>query len=392
MHTWKASLIVAISLSIMPAHAESNSNDVQVEVVGEPETVFNYQKDRCGPLQLPDSPARAFRRADGSVALLAAHYVNGPLVGESFDTLRPDCTALFRGSEMSAPSEYNDRGWIQGLLPLPDGRVLSLISNEYRGIRHPEGCNDGAKRPLCWYSSITAAVADEESFKFELLPLPSRVIASATQPYSSQINRAGFFTTSNVVRSGNYYYFASWTETEATGKGTGNCLFRAPINDPVDGWKALRNGTFDGDFPSPYANPTQSGVKCDRIGGASLGSALRSVVRLDGSNIWLGISASRNDPPGLYLTTSDDLINWTAPQLFRNLPSPIGNKVCDAFYLYPSLIDHKSTSQLFDTAGKDAYLYLTRLNFQNCKRGLDRDLVRYKVKVKYYDKRQRSLQ
>jgi hypothetical protein len=45
------------------------------------------------------------------------------------------------------------------------------------------------------------------------------------------------------------------------------------------------------------------------------------------------------------------------------------------------LIDHGSKSQIFQTVGNDFYLYLTRLNWEEKRALMDRDLVRFKVTV-----------
>ena len=51
------------------------------------------------------------------------------------------------------------------------------------------------------------------------------------------------------------------------------------------------------------------------------------------------------------------------------------------YYEYPSLIDHASPSPVFDTAGDSLWLYLTRFNLEDRRRGMNRDLVRLRVTV-----------
>jgi hypothetical protein len=48
---------------------------------------------------------------------------------------------------------------------------------------------------------------------------------------------------------------------------------------------------------------------------------------------------------------------------------------------YPSLLDPNSVSRNFETVGDNAQLFLTRFNLQNCEVSLDRDLIRFPVKI-----------
>ena len=86
------------------------------------------------------------------------------------------------------------------------------------------------------------------------------------------------------------------------------------------------------------------------------------------------------DQSGVFYSLSDDLVHWSpGKRLFAGL-RPWGQKACAEFYEYPSLIDHGSKSNIFDTVDLDQlYLYLTRFNYSDCKRGLNRDLVRVKI-------------
>ena len=51
-----------------------------------------------------------------------------------------------------------------------------------------------------------------------------------------------------------------------------------------------------------------------------------------------------------------------------------------AFY-YPALLDPASDSRNFETIGDRPFLYLTRLNLENCRVTRNRDLVRLPVRV-----------
>src|SRR3954452_3996893 len=84
---------------------------VRLSVIGEPEAVFRWSEQRCDRLHIPDSAARAFRRSDGQIALLAAHFTNVLLLGEDFDRLTPACETTSRGQESDDPASFDDRFW-----------------------------------------------------------------------------------------------------------------------------------------------------------------------------------------------------------------------------------------------------------------------------------------
>ena len=355
---------------------------------GEPETVFRWAAQRCDALHIPDSPARAVRLPDGSLMLVAAHYTNVPLRGRDFGNLAPDCAAAGRGAENPDPASFDDRFWVQAVLPLPDGRVLGLASHEFMGKRHAGACavTEGPGWTRCWYSSITVVVARAPAWRFGPLPLPGRVIAASPEAYSGTTpRRTGFFTTSNIVLPDGHAHVLSYTEG-VPGQPRGNCLLRAPLSDAVAGWRALAaDGTFRlhlgmGRDAEPCATVTIPGYE----------GPVRSVVRLGADGPFVGVLAGRardaatgQMAEGVFQVASDDLRRWSAPRLllaatpFRSQPDP------GLYYAYPSLIDHESSSPVFDTAeGGALRLYLTRFNLAEDRRaGMNRDLVRWRVRV-----------
>ena len=87
----------------------------------------------------------------------------------------------------------------------------------------------------------------------------------------------------------------------------------------------------------------------------------------------------RIDPIGVYLLTSDDLINWSEPQLIIEAGwgwTQDGRLPYDA---YPTLINHSSESLSFDTTGKFPHLYIVRINSLDPIR--DYDLVRFPARA-----------
>lgn len=379
--TWSA--VLSAVLMAMVSTAVIAKEPVTFSVSSEPEVVYHYQTQRCDWRSIPDSPARAYRREDGSVVLIAAHFRNRIFEGSSFDDLRPNCTVLSQGRESANPEDYDDRFWVQSLIPLGNGRILGLASQEYSGIRHDGVCQKGVDKPECWYLALVGLEANDRDFSFKLLPRKERLIAGSNKPFDPSINAAGFLTLTNTVFDGDYAYFIAWTEDAAEPGGRGNCLFRAHRSNLETGWQMLSGGEFVSP-PKPYpadgGSPVQA--KCDRLGGSDMLGKIRSLVWLETRNAWLVVWSTRvNGAGGIYYSTSHDLRNWSSAALLTSHEPPWGSDGSGTFYDYPSVIDHHSDSPIFQTAGASFHLYLTRLNWEQDRKRMDRDLVRFKVTV-----------
>ncbi|WP_262265614.1 hypothetical protein [Microvirga yunnanensis] len=382
MGRWNT-LVWPVLLLLMMSRAEIASEPLRFRISPEPEVVYSYERQRCDWRMIPDSPARAYRRQDGSVALIAAHFRNRVLEGSSFADLHPRCSVVSQGKESADPSVFDDRFWVQSLIPLDGGRVLGLASQEFSGLRHDGLCAKGAGRPECWYLSLVALEANERDFSFTLLPRNRRLIAGSNKRFDTSTKAAGFLTLSNTVFDGEHAYFVAWTEDAAKPDGRGNCLFRAPRSDLVAGWQVMGEGRFvppPNPYPADGRNPVQA--TCDRLGNGDITGKIRSLIRLESRKLWMVVWSTRvNDIGGIYYATSPDLRNWSAAFLLAPFEPPWGTSEKKAYYDYPSIIDHDSPSPVFQTVGSTFYLYMTRFNWQSKRPTMNRDLVRFEVSL-----------
>ena len=81
-------------------------------VSGPPETVYDWARERCATWDIPDTPARAWRAADGSVRLVAGAEESRAAAGPDLAHLTRDCAVLYRGAGSPDPGAYDDRAWI----------------------------------------------------------------------------------------------------------------------------------------------------------------------------------------------------------------------------------------------------------------------------------------
>jgi len=81
-------------------------------------------------------------------------------------------------------------------------------------------------------------------------------------------------------------------------------------------------------------------------------------------------------PPGMYLTTSTDLVNWTKPTLVVTLADILKNDPKGSWlYADFSLIDPTAPDMNFSIIGDHPYLYYVRLDLN----GQDRVLFRQPI-------------
>jgi hypothetical protein len=71
-------------------------------------------------------------------------------------------------------------------------------------------------------------------------------------------------------------------------------------------------------------------------------------------------------PPGMYLTTSTDMIHWSRPSLVVTTDELLSEDGPGSWtYAYFSLIDPDAEDLNFSTLGDHPYLYYVRLNNNN---------------------------
>ena len=337
--------LIAITIS-QAAHA------VDLTIVdGGFSTVYSWKTQKCNDTDIPNSSARALRLSDGRILLMAAHYNNVPLIGSDFDRLMPSCSSSTSGSESRNPSEFNDRYWVQALIPGETNTIFGLASHEFHGKRHAGSCKaDPKSRVQCWYSAITATVADTSNFHFAPAPPSKRVVAASPFVFDPTLtNRSGFFVTTNAVRLDGHFYALFYTEGIA-GQPAGNCLFRSTTAGVAAPWEALDSFSTESwsTFSDPWRTDQHSAKKCRIVGSGVFPQFVGSIMYLEEANAWIAVF-SRRSPNGIYYALSNDLRNWQPPKKLLDTVEPWADPSgCGTYYAYPSLIDHSSTSNIFD--------------------------------------------
>jgi hypothetical protein len=359
------------------------AKQVQVVPDGPEKTLFKWDERRCEPSLLPDAPARAFRRADDRITLLAAHFDNWSLTGDSFETLSPSCTPVMRSSDYAARGMGSM--WIEATYTRDGRAITGLASQDLTTQMKQAGCEVRGLPGRCWLNNIVAVQSNDMGETFELLPEGKEVVAALGDAYRSDLTeRYGYFTTSNIVGRNEAYYVFMFAQGEHM-QPKGNCLFRTA--DPFDplSWKGW-DGTG---FTVVPRLEKGAFVACRPVAPHILSHEVRSVNYITSAGVWVAVFADRRKlpsddmpVPGFYVSTSSDLLNWTTPSRIK--PSPTRPRVDsdDILTSYPSIIDPGSRSRNFDTIdSSNPVLLYTVQHLKNGQGTMNRDLVYVPLRI-----------
>jgi hypothetical protein len=376
---------VALCLVAGAAHAT-----LTIVPDGAPEIVFQYARDACARDDIPDVPARAFRDAENRVHLIASHHVNRAMTGASLNDIRQDCRVIYEGHKRDDPAAFDDRAWIAAPYTRDGRTIYALLHNEFQGHFRPDLC-PSRNYSACWSNAITWARSTDGGANFMQPAAPANLVAALPYKYRGDTGRkSGYFGPSNIIaRDGHFYSLIFAVTHEAQAHGV--CLMRTDNLDDPKSWRAWDGKGFNVRFADPYRESVgdPKAHVCTPVGRGKLSAPIGSVTRHEPSGLYIIVMAAIRPPragaepvAGLFMSTSPDLLTWSEPTLIEQRPIP-SRFTCPAAALvdFPALLDPESLSRNFETVGATAYLYMTRFNLEACRIGMNRDLLRVRVKI-----------
>jgi hypothetical protein len=380
---WPTMLINGFLISLISSLAFAQDQPTpKVEPNGPMANLYDWKTQKCEEEFIPDSPARAFRRADGKVTLIATHRENWSLVGSNFKSLRPNCRSMLRSKSNTTANSPLGLLWLQAFFTTDGKNIAALVSEDRTEINKALGCVAPKKLDgHCWLNNILAAQSNDMGQSFRVLA-KNRTVATLAEVYPPKTRaRFGAFTASNIIRKNGFNYFMVWVQGVGV-QPKGNCLFRSDDPFRPERWRAWDGQNFTVDMHRPVKNQT-----CKTI--PNLPHEVRSLTLHTRSGRWIavmgGLQKLEGDSeviPGFYYTTSSDLFNWSP--LKRIMAAPLMSDGKQPYTLnYPSLIDPDSKSRLFDTIdGNNPMLTFTMHHMNNGRGTMNRDLKFIPLKVK----------
>ena len=382
-----AALLPAAAGALPPPYDNFQFNTDFVQQTGPEVMVYDWTTQKCENNDIPDQSARAFRDNTGKINLIAGHFTNYRWLADSLDgPFTHPCTVIMSSTNSPDVATFNSREWIASPWTADGANVYALVHNEYQGSQFLSGCGEGYQ---CWWNSITTAVSTSGGAGFTNTGAPAHMIA--TIPYQfTKDGPHGYFTPSQIVRTGDGWFYAIFRANPKGAQQFGDCLMRTRDISTPSSWRAW-NGT---DFSTRFANPYIESINpadhvCAPVDFASIGLISESLTYNTYLKKWMLVGNSVGEPaegkpPGVYYALSDDLLNWTHSALLMEaeitwvrdcvLPDPIKEV---------SILDPSSTSRNFTTVGQTAQLFYTWYHMSGCNGTLDRDIVR--VPIQFVD-------
>ncbi len=368
-----------------PTHAQLEYPG-KVDILGSEEVVFRWSTDSCSTDNIPDTPLRLFRDAEGNIQVILGHYTNYRLVGPDFNSLTPDCNngPVMNSHYDSDPAQFNDYEWIAATYTLDGKTIYAILHNEYHGNEYPNqvSCPSGEYQK-CWYNALTFAVSSDSGKTYTHAPAPDHLLAAAPYQYVPDGGPAGIFGGSNIVYNPADGYYYALIHLEAIGQQqTGVSVMRTQnLADPAS-WRAWDGTGYTVQFINPYRDTTA--VPDDHIaaiiGDGNIEKMVASLTWNTYFQKWLLVGAAqKNKVWGIYYSLSDDLIHWSVRKriLAGNMLVDPNADPTQVRLAYPAVVDHADTSRNFEITGQDVYLYYVKIYPGNV---LDRELVRVPIR------------
>ena len=335
---------------------------ITAAAIGQPQAVFTYATDRCGPMDLPDQPARAYRDSAGEVNLIDSDFNARRATGKTLDTVTHQCAVIHRAGNDPAFGAFRYHEWLQAPYTTDGKTIYAYMHNEWYGNLIDHSCGndmiDG------WANAITLAISHDGGASFSqpkdyLVRYPATPWKSSFSCNSSKPTRYGDFGGTNIVFKDGYYYkfFLYHTDPSASQQKTGVCMMRTRSIGDASAWE-IWNG---------------SGYVRTKTGSCAVIRNLNDIKSVTYNNyLKMYVATEYNAVRGFLFHVSQDLINWSSPMSINVAGLDTSNTP------YPSLLDPKDTSRNFERTGQEPYLYYTQLH-----RGLNRDLMRIQIKFSY---------
>jgi hypothetical protein len=310
------------------------------------------------------------------------------MTGPSLDAVNQACDVVMGSAEDPRPEQFNDREWLTATFTADGRRVFALLHEEYQGHRHAGRCASG-EYFKCWYNAITFAVSTDggRSFRNGRKP-PDHLIAGLAYRYKPDVGPYGLFQPSNIVKKADGHYYVLIRAAAHLAQKGGVCLLRTRTLEDPGSWRAWDGTGFRVRLSSPYVASAARSRTCEPVAFPQIADMTQSLTFNTYLNRYVLVGTTgkydrrRHEAVwGIYFSISEDLITWSDRQLVMETELPHVHKCGDpSVRIHPSILDAGSDSRNFETVGRDAYLYFTRVRYDSaCQPSLDRDLLRVPI-------------
>lgn len=399
LHVLCSLVLIAVAAAQSVPEADDQTDSATPTVTGALEgsrvAVFRTPQESCSQNDIPDSMARAFRDYTGTIHFVAASSDMFQSLGPNLESLQHSCQAAYHSANDTNPAHFNDQVWLSSFFTLDGKRVAALSHTEYHGWAIPGECNvqGNNQYSACEYDSDTFHYSRDGGYQFLTPKVPGNFLAGIPYTYEIGNGPMGYSVDTNVVEFHGWYYAVAtaWTWPPNCYGNTGphRCLVPtggAPLRtrDVFEPslWRGWNGKDFSVSFVDPYPGPVSHPEEhvytpVPYMGFVNAINVYRcaDVVVATLWDYW----DNELGPPGLYLTTSKDLVHWTKPSLVVTVAELSKNDPKGSWlYAYFSLIDPDAPDLNFAEIGDHPYLYYVRLDNNDA---YHRVLFRQRIKL-----------
>jgi hypothetical protein len=351
---------------------------------GVPETIRDWEKNRCSNFDTPDTPPRAYRDAEGLVHFFSTESEFREYTGPSLDTVTYNCRVIHKSAENDKFENFEDRQWFAATYTLDGNTVYALVHNEYHGHLRSTVC-PSRSYANCWGNVLTLAVSHDRGRSFQQQKPPNNLVAMPPFRYVGDFGRpTGYFQPSNIVHLNGFYY-ALFKATQFFQQKNGVCLMRTDRLDDPRSWRGWDGSGFSVQFINPYNSDIvePSGHVCTPLKAKLL--TMGGIARDETSGAFVLVmqgemsKSSGIRTSGIWATSSYNLIEWSAPILVWADAAGAGSPPTD---VDPALLDISSGSRNFETFKDRPYVYFVR--FSPSGRPYNRKLMRVPVRIEIH--------
>lgn len=335
------------------------AHSINVSISGPPVVIWSAVDTlhKCGFIDVPDIPYRAFRDAADTVHAIVGSTSYHRMSGPTLLNQTRECAYAWNETGDPDPSHFAGDEFLDSPVAFPNGTIYTLVHTEFPGNVY-NNCT-GPAYPHCWTVTIGLAVSRDGGRTFaHARPPPAHLVAAVPYGYDAAHLAYGWGDPSNILFHGGRYYAAIWNRNQIGLQAPGVCIMStADVSDPAS-WRAWSGAAFDVPFASPYTLPpgTEAAHICTvtNLPSCPLGSLVWSAP--------LGLFVATMDcslqaGAKFYVTTSADLITWTAPQpLYAKSDLPANASALVTSMSYPAFMDETSSDASFGTIGASPLL------------------------------------
>jgi hypothetical protein len=226
-------------------------------VISAPFVLWNTSTSHCerdgSPIDLPDTPARAFVGAGGRTAVVAVDSTSRLSWGDALLATTRDCAIVLNSTLSPDPARYATDEFLDATWAFGNGTVVALLHDEYPGAKFGNCTHKGW--PACWTVSLSLGVSHDGGRTWaHAAPPPANLVAAVPYAYEDSATIFGWGDTGGIVRDprDGFFYATMYNRMTKGLQANGTCVMRTRALLEPGSWRGWDGANFTVPFASAY--------------------------------------------------------------------------------------------------------------------------------------------